>query len=406
MNRPSPWGKHPRTVARVATAVALLLAVAPAAAEDEELSVLLMLPAYGQALFGEVEVEADIYPPDADIERVLFFLDGEMQAVIGQPPWKVMIDAGQENVEHVFEVMVQAEGGLTASSSVHTPRIKTDDEVAVELQQLYVAVERRDQRVLDLEREDFTVIDNGARQELITFESGEVPFTAVLMVDASTSMKGDRLRIALEGVTAFVESMRELDQAKLMLFSDRLLYESPFTSFGSVITLGLKAVEAGGGTALSDHLYVGLKRLEERQGRRVIVVLSDGIDVESALAMDHVRWRANQLQPVIYWLRTNWGEKEGDRQSMWRTSEEHRLELEGFEQAVEESGGRTETITDISQVGDALKRILDDLRNQYVLGYYPSQKGGQHRVDVRVATNADVRARGSYSQGATWEGRR
>ncbi|MEO1086766.1 MAG: VWA domain-containing protein, partial [Acidobacteriota bacterium] len=221
----------------------------------------------------------------------------------------------------------------------------------------------------------------------------------------STSMKGDRLRIALEGVAGFVDAMRELDQAKLMLFSDRLLYESPFTSFGSVITLGLSTVEAGGGTALSDHLYLALKKLEERQGRRVIVVLSDGVDVESALSMDHVRWRANQLQPVIYWLRTNFGEKEGDRQSMWRSSDEHREELDGFEEAVIESGGRIETITQIEQVGDALKRILDDLRNQYVLGYYPDDKGGRHKVDVRVSGGAKVRARGSYSKGATWDGR-
>ncbi|MEM8993868.1 MAG: VWA domain-containing protein [Acidobacteriota bacterium] len=381
------------------------LGAGPAAAADDEISVLLVLPAYGEALFGEVEVEADIYAPDVEIERVLFFLDGEMQAVVGQAPWKAVIDAGQENVEHVFEVLVQAVGGLTATSSVHTPRIKTDEEVAVELQQLYVAVERNKKRVLNLQRGDFTVVDNGQRQDLVTFESGEVPFTATLLVDASTSMKGDRLRIALEGVAGFVDAMRELDQAKLMLFSDRLLYESPFTSFGSVITLGLSTVEAGGGTALSDHLYLALKKLEERQGRRVIVVLSDGVDVESALSMDHVRWRANQLQPVIYWLRTNFGEKEGDRQSMWRSSAEHREELDGFEDAVVESGGRIETITQIEQVGDALKRILDDLRNQYVLGYYPDDKGGRHKVDVRVAGGAKVRARGSYSKGATWDGR-
>ncbi|MEM6796153.1 MAG: VWA domain-containing protein, partial [Acidobacteriota bacterium] len=378
-----------------------------ARAAEEELQVLLVLPAYGQALFGEVEVGADISPPSIEIERVLYFLDGQLQSVALEAPWKATVDAGQENVEHVFEVLVQAKGGLTATSEVRTPKIKTDEEVAVDLQQLYVAVEKKGDRVLDLRRESFTVIDNGSPQKLVTFESGEVPFTAVLLVDASTSMKGERLRIALEGVTGFVEEMRQLDQAKLMLFSDRLLYESPFTSFGSVITLGLATVEAGGGTALADHLYLALTRLEKRQGRRVIVILSDGIDVESALAMDHVRWKANQLQPVLYWLRLDLGGKQGERQSMWRTSSQHREELEGVMEAVEESGGRTLPIGDISEVESALQQILEDLRNQYVLGYYPSEPAGRHKVQVRVPVRgAQIRARGNYSQSSTWDGRK
>ncbi len=377
------------------------------ATEDDALDVLIELPVFGEAVFGEVEVGADIYPPEADISRVEFYLDSRVVGVLDRPPYRLAIDAGQENVEHQFQVVVYDTAGTTATSSVWTPRIETDDEITLDLQQLYVTVERFDERVLDLSREDFAVMDNSARQQLVTFERGDVPFTAVLLVDASTSMKGRRLRIALEGAEAFVRGMRELDQAKLMLFSDRVIHETPFTTFASVLTVGLAGVEAEGGTALNDHLYLAMKRLQTRQGRRVMVVLSDGIDVESVMSMAQVRWSASQLQPVVYWIRL---EERPRHQSMWRGPDEHEHEHEQFHEMALESGGRIETIHRIEDVGQAFRSILEDLRNQYVLGYYPpktASKDAWHKILVRVPDpTLTVRARGSYLEPTRWNGNR
>ena len=220
-------------------------------------------------------------------------------------------------------------------------------------------------------------------------------------------MKGERLRIALEGVGTFVDGMRELDQAKLMLFSDRLLHEAPFTSFASVVTLGLGTVEADGGTALHDHLYLALERLETRQGRRVVVILSDGIDVDSALDMDHVRWKANQLQPVIYWIRLDLqGEASQAQRSVWRSADEHRDELAGLEEAVAESGGRIEQIERIEDIKLAFERILSDLRDQYVLGYYSDSTTVRHDIDIRLGRSSlDIRTRGSFLASPIWKRR-
>ena len=387
---------------------ALALVAVPAAAADppdggRELEVLLVLPVYGEAIFGEVEIGADVYPPDAEVARVEFYLDSRLLGVVENPPYALRVDAGQENVEHHFRVVVHGAGGGVAESGVWTPRIESDDEIGVDLQQLYVTIERGAERVLDLDRDDFAVLDNGQRQQLVTFERGDVPFTAVLLVDASSSMKGRRLAIALEGAEAFVRGMRPLDQAKLLLFSDRLLHETPFTSFATVLTVGLAGVEAGGGTALNDHLYLALKRLETRQGRRVVVVLSDGIDVESVLSMAQVRWSASQLQPVIYWIRL---EERSGHLSMWRGPVESDEEIELLGQTVEESGGRVRVIDRIEDVAQAFRWILDDLRNQYVLGYYPPEQKGKnawHKVVVRVdGADLAVRTRGGYLEPTPW----
>lgn len=376
-------------------------------ASDEPLEVFLELPAYGEPLFGQVEISARIYPPDAEVERVLFFLDGELANLALAPPFTTTLDFGEENIEHEIEVMAQAKDGSNAVDRARTPKIRTDEEVAVELQQLYVAVEQEGARMLDLERKDFTVYDNGRVQDLVTFETGDVPFTATLLVDSSTSMKGERLRFALRGVSAFVDGMRELDQAKLMLFSDRLLHEAPFTSFASVVTLGLGTVEAGGGTALNDHLYLALERLETRQGRRVVVILSDGIDVDSVLDMDHVRWKANQLQPVIYWIRLDLAEEAGqDQRSIWRSAQEHRDELAGLVDAVLESGGRIEPVERIEDIASAFERILSDLRDQYVLGYYSDSTTVRHDIDIRLSRpGLRLRTRGSYLTAPVWKRR-
>lgn len=390
----------------------LVLAWAPqgiAQEEGEELEVLLQLPAYGEPIFGEVTVGADIYPPETEIDRVEIYLDGRLMALIEESPWEQLIDVGQENVEHQFQVVVYAVDGNSAASNVFTPRIETDEEISVDLQQLFVTIERGGERVLDLERDDFVVLDNGQSQGLVTFERGDVPFTAMLLVDASFSMRGRRLAVALEGAQAFVEGMHELDQAKLMLFADRVVHETPFTTFGSVISVGLAGVEARGGTALNDHLFLAMKRLEGRQGRRVIVILSDGIDVESVLSMEQARWKARQLQPVIYWIRLEEGEEGDDssHRSRWRSMDEHAEEVAELRETVFESGGRIETIRSIEEVDDAFRWILEDLRQQYVLGYYPSETDSRnpwHDVLVRVRDSSlEVRTRSGYLEPRGWK---
>jgi VWFA-related protein len=405
MTRRWKAGTNPVTRALLVLALASIFGpLATSSGSEEEFEVLLMMPTYGEAVFGEVEVTAEVYPPEAEVDRVEFYLDGELVGIADRRPFTLRIDAGQENIEHAFEAQAYIAGGSIARTRVETPRITTNEEISVDLQQLYVTVAHPDgQRALDLEREDFAVFDNSERQQLVTFERGDVPFTAVLLVDASSSMRGRQLQIALEGADTFIRGMRELDQAKLMLVSDRVLYETPFTSFASVLNVGLTAAEAAGGTTLNDNLYLAMKRLEERQGRRVVVILSDGIDVESVLGMEEVRWLARQKQPVIYWIRL---EAKAERRSTWRSVVEHRREIESFEAAVVESGGRIETLESIDEVEDAFQWILDDLRNQYVLGYYPETTAGDenwHRILVRVRDNRlDVRTRGGYLEPTRW----
>ena len=377
---------------------ALLPWIASAAA-GEPPSVLLVSPAPGEPVFGEIEVVAEVRSEEP-IVKVTFLLDDYVVAELGEPPYRVKVDVGEGGEGHRFEVLAEDAAGEVGRTLLVSPELEIDDELELKLQQLYVTVSRRDQRILDLTAEDFTVTDDGERQRLVTFERGDVPLTALLLVDASDSMRGERLATAVAGAEAFIAGMQELDQAKLVLFAERVLHDSPFTSFAEVLSAGLADVEAVGSTALNDHLYLALKLLEPRQGRRVVILLSDGVDVASVLRMSEVTETLKRSQALVYWLRLGGDDSSGGHSSAWRDAASHRQEFELLEQGVEDSGGRILVLSDISQIAEAFTEILRELRDQYVLGYYPSNNrggGDWHRIRVRVRERGlKVRTRQGY----------
>ncbi|HEX2164802.1 MAG TPA: VWA domain-containing protein, partial [Thermoanaerobaculia bacterium] len=381
-----------------AAALAAVLAPAPRAAA---IDVFLINPRPQSGVFGEVTIEAEVLSTET-VTQVVFRVDGRVVGRLPAPPWRVTVDVGQENVEHVFEAIATDATGATATARVVTRTIAVDERVDLELQQLYVTVTRGGGRVLDLPRSAFAVYDEGQPQELVTFEGGDVPLAASLLVDTSLSMRGSRIRAALEGARAFVGGMEELDRVSLMLFSDRLLHLTPFTNDPGTIAAGLDQIEAEGGTALNDHLYAALKRLDREQGRRVVVLLSDGTDIESVLSIEDVLWKARRSQALVYWIRLLDGDVGNvlSRTSAWRDEEGHRREREGLVRLVEQSGGRIVDLTRIEDAPAAFRTILGELREQYVLGYYPSTNlndGRWHRVEVRAqGFGLSVRAREGY----------
>lgn len=373
------------------------LAGSPAAAID----VFITSPPVGQLATGEVDFAVEVISGHP-IREVVFRIDGREIARKTAPPFSVTVDVGQDNVEHLFEVSASDELGETAHNSRRTPSLRVDEEIELELQQLYATVTRGGQRVLDLDRGAFEVLDDGEPQTIVTFARGDIPFTAVIALDTSLSMKGRRLRQALNGAQSFVDGIRELDEASLLLFSDRLLHLTSFTNDSRSLAAGLERVEAAGGSAINDHLYLGLKLLDRRQGRRVLILLSDGGDIESALGVDELYWSAARSEALIYWIRPRHGDSDVllSWSSAWRDADEHRRQFRGLERIVAESGGRIVEIGEIAEAPAAFAEILSDLRHQYVIGYYPTNRrddGSWHQTRVRlVGAAGEVKVRKGY----------
>ncbi len=379
----------------------LLLLAAPLAAEPSE--VWIEKPRSTKFVFGEVEFVAAVQSTEP-VASVEFFLDGQSVAQFVNPPYRLLIDVGFDNVEHEFRVEARDVNGQTASSVMVTAPLQVDETVEVELQQLYVTVSSGGERVLDLDRGDFRITDEGKRQEVVTFERGEVPITASLILDSSLSMeKGERLGAALRGAEVFLSGMNPLDRAMVLLFSDRVLRTTEFGEDAELLIGALEEVRAAGGTAINDHLFLALSRLEMEQGRRVVVLFSDGEDVHSVLSMSDVIQKARSSQALIYWIFLREPGQDDEVRTYttsWRDAEANLQEAKMLRRAIRESGGRIEVVEDPAQLDEAFAGILAELREQYVLGYYPSADHGDgqwHDVKVRVdRSGVAVRTREGY----------
>lgn len=283
--------------------------------------------------------------------------------------------------------------------------IVVDEVIEVGLQQLYVTVtDRRGKRVIDLGPGAFRVLDDDRPQEIVTFEGGNIPITAVLVVDGSRSMQGAPLRAARAGVGAFALDMRHLDEASVLVFSDRLLSRTPFANTPAEVVSGLDALEAVGGSAVHDHLYLGLKLLEERQGRRVVLLLSDGLDAHSVVSFDQLSRVARISQSLVYWVRVH--QRHQIRASAltlmsWVGPVQGERDHRRLEKLVTRSGGRIVEIESVADVEWAFREVLAELREQVVIGYYPSPphtgSGRFRTVKVKVTRpGLKVRAREGY----------
>ncbi len=152
---------------------------------------------------------------------------------------------------------------------------------------------------------------------------------------------------------------------------------------------------------MNDHLYQALRLLDGRQGRPVVILLSDGADTLSFLTMEEVVWKAHRSNAVIYRIHLqSSGIRSVPLATAWRSTEAHAGEVLGLEEAVDDSGGRVTALARLEELDQALDDVLRELRQQYVVGYYPTDpmNDGTWRP-VRVEVNVpevEVRTRAGY----------
>lgn len=368
----------------------------PPASRPPPPEITLLSPRSDEPALEQVLLEAEVVAGEP-IESVTFLVDDLPVGEVQEPPYRLTVDVGEDPGGHRFTAQVLTSSGETAQATVSTPRLELSEAVSVELRQLYVSVSRGGERMRDLGPEDFEVLDDGQPRPAVTFARGEVPFTATLLLDASDSMQGPRMAAAQAGVRAFLDGLDGLDEVRLLAFSDRLLLATPPGGDRAPVAESLVGLETRGGTAVNDHLYLALKLLEERQGRPTVVLVSDGADVVSALTMEDVLWKVRASPAILYWVRL--GSRAAAYSSSWRSWQATQRERDLLDRAVRESGGAVFTAATPAAAAAALREVLQDLRAQYVIGYYPPGRGaGRWRpVEVRVRRPGyEVRTRSGY----------
>jgi Ca-activated chloride channel family protein len=238
-----------------------------------------------------------------------------------------------------------------------------------------------DRIVTGLDQENFEIFDEKVKQKILAFSTEDAPISVGLVFDSSGSM-GDKIQKSKEAALQFFKTSNPQDEFMLISFSDRPDLISGFTAKFENLQDRLLTVKSGGRTALLDAIYLGLSEMKKATtNRRAILVISDGGD-------NHSRYTENDIKRAV---------KESDVQiyavgvfepmsSRGRTQEE----AGGpglLAELAESSGGRMFSVENSNELPDIAEKISIELRNQYVLGYKPSnliRDGRWRRIKVKL----------------------
>jgi Ca-activated chloride channel homolog len=229
-----------------------------------------------------------------------------------------------------------------------------------------------------LTRDDFKIAEDNRPQAISVFErQSELPLNLTLAIDTSASTFKDR-RLEQQASKKFVHDLlREQDQMSLLEFDTYVTQLSDFTNRPSLIDRGLDRIHGEGGTALYDAIYLGSKGLGAKQGRKVLILVSDGSDTVKGTTYAQALEQALRNEVMIYSIIDVPIEASAGRD----TGGEHALIT-----LAEQTGGKS-FYAEAGELDKAFTQVSEDLRTQYLIGYYPrNQEPGRnfHRLSVTI----------------------
>ena len=264
--------------------------------------------------------------------------------------------------------------------------------VDVKLVNIFVTVtDEHGSPVGSLTKDNFQVFEDGHSQKISVFaKESELPLSIVLDIDTSLSTRKD-LPLELGSARRFAHAIiRPVDALSLYDFSEVVSQDLPFTSNLKAIDRAVDHVHTGAATALYDAVFLGAQALESRQGRKVLVIITDGGDTASQIDYRGALRAAQQAEAIVYSIIDVPIEASAGRD----TGGEHALI-----QLSEDTGGKYYYASSIQQLDEAFRAISDELRTQYLLAYYPTQRLADsdfRRIEVKltgVPESANYKAR-------------
>ena len=250
-------------------------------------------------------------------------------------------------------------------------------------------VNKRGAPVAGLKKEDFAIAEDGVPQEIKVFDrESELPLNIVLAIDTSLSTRKD-IRLELESARRFVHALlRPVDSLSLYQFSENVDELVPFTSNLQRIDKGIDRVRIGAATALYDAIYLGSHALADRNNRKVMVVITDGGDTMSRIDFNEAVRAAQESEAIVYSIiivpiEADAGRNVGGENALIQLSDD--------------TGGKHYYASGIAQLDAAFHQVSEELRTQYLIGYYPKKKLSDsdfRRIEVTLTNpNLDYKVR-------------
>ena len=360
----------------LAVAIAAVLAIPPTASTTDQAPTLhISAPTEGTYASGPTRLVAIVEPaPRAgEVSQVTFFADGHQVCVVPKPPFQCDWDAGERLVEHQVRAVALLASGDRLVDTVRTQGLQYSEGVDVDVVQVTAVVTDGGRFVSGLRQSDFRVFEDDRPQTITNFASENIPLELVAAIDVSSSMT-EALPLVKESAKRFLAGLRPNDQVTVLGFNDNIFTLARRATDQGARVRAIDRMAPWGGTALYDVTIKAIDLLGRQQGRRSIVIFSDGDDQSSHAPIDAAIARAEGSDATIYAIGQGRAVRASNLQDLLR-------------RFATISGGRAFFTDDVVKLGAVFDEILEDLRNQYLLSYpAPSTQrdGAWHRIRVEV----------------------
>lgn len=262
--------------------------------------------------------------------------------------------------------------------------------------------------ILGLRAQDFNILDDQAPQKILSFTAEDQPCSVGVVLDVSGSMR-NVLMAAKDGAQTFVRSSNPSDEFMLLTVSTQPEANSDFSSDAADIDRRIGFSRPGGMTALIDTVYLGLTKMKQaRNPQRALLVFSDGMDNHSRYSKSQLLRTALEADVQIYTIILDGlGDSSPSgvpfRPSMIAKPGDRGPQLQGpelLQSLADKTGGLHFHSRNATQAREAIAKISDALRSQYILGYQPVESatpGKSHRIHVTTTVpKVYVHARTGY----------
>lgn len=371
-----------RLMALVLTTVCAASATAQGPAQA--LSVKILAPDGDGIVSGPTTLRAEVGPPGVEV-TVTFSVDGRQVCRVVKAPYECEFDAGDGIAQHQIRV-VAAGAGTRAATTIATRGVGFAETVDVELVQVTATVTDDGHRYArGLPQTAFHLSEDGAPQTISHFASEDIPVELVLAIDVSGSMKEFMPKVK-EAVKEFLTALSARDQVTVLGFNDTVF---PLARRATDPAQRLRAIDrlsSWGATALYDVIIAGVDILGRETGRKAMIVFTDGEDQGSHVSFADAERRLQASDVTLYMIGQGRGVKmEPLKKVLTRLSSV--------------SGGRALITEKIDDLRNAFAEMLQELSNQYLLGYTPTNArhdGTLRHLRVDVDGRHQVRSREVY----------
>jgi Ca-activated chloride channel homolog len=280
-----------------------------------------------------------------------------------------------------------AAASMVALAQQPPPTFRTGTQVV----SLFVTVADAQKRLVPgLTQDDFEIFDNDKPQPITYFDNSVRPINVVAMLDTSLSLtlSIDLLKRAAE---QFLIRLLQDDKAKVGAFNDKVQVSAKFTNNRDDLVSAVHDLDFGNGTRLWDAVGLGLDELKSIDGRRVVLVFTDGDDTQSKLSLGTVIDRARTEETMVYAIGLESNYFDGQRRVRSKPDR-------GLKRLADETGGGYFELEKTSDLAPTFTQVASELHSQYVIGFTPTQLDNRvHKLTVKMKQpGLSARARRSY----------